>query len=85
MLAVVESVVSVESIAAVLLLTQVAAKPEAFSVAAFVEANIDNPELPGGIFWAGSLSYGNEPELSQKFELIQYGMVAKVRGDFALS
>ncbi len=42
-----------------------------------MEANLKNPKVPGGVYWAGVLLYGSEPEFASRFETEQYGMVNK--------
>jgi hypothetical protein len=49
-----------------------------FTIASFVEANLNNPQLPGGVYWAGTLLYDNEKKFAATFEMEQHGLISKV-------
>jgi hypothetical protein len=46
----------------------------------FVKANLNNPRVPGGVFWAGSSRHLSYDRFKNQYELIPFGIVNKVRG-----
>ncbi len=53
-------------------------KSDGYFVDEFVEANLNNPALPGGVYWAGTSAHLTSDRFKSKYDLIPFGFVSKV-------